>query len=242
MAAVDGAVRHFALHMERLGEGCRRLGLDVPDTAAIAREIAASLPARGRRVVKLIVTRGPGERGYRPPARPKPTRILGIVPWPDYPAANYTAGIELHSLSLRLGLNPALAGLKHLGRLEHVLAQMELARLGAQEGLLLDIEDRVVGGTTSNVFILRGGELLTPDLSRCGVRGIMRRLVLEAAPSAGLATREADLDLDALHDADEIFVTNAVFGIWPVRGYDGTLLKPGPRTRQLQSMLGIEDA
>lgn len=238
MAAVDGSLPYFERHMARLGEGCRRLEIPVPDAALIAREIAQALPARGHRVVKLIVTRGVGTRGYRPPAEASPSRMIGISPWPDLPAANYTLGIDVRTCTLRLGQNFALAGLKHLCRLEQVMAQMELAKHNAQEGVLLDNEDRVVGGTMSNIFAINGAALLTPDLSRCGVRGVMRGLVLEMAPTVGLVPREADLDADSLRAADEIFVTNAVIGIWPVRSFDGTLLVPGPKTRQLQSMLG----
>jgi 4-amino-4-deoxychorismate lyase len=241
MRAVDASIPHCQLHMERLEDGCRRLSMRVPDAALLRREIADVLPARGRRVVKVIVTRGAGARGYRPPETAAPTRVIGVSPWPALPSSNYTLGIDLRTCALRLGHNRALAGLKHLCRLEQVLAQMEVAELGADEGVLLDGEDRVVGGTMSNIFAIQGTTLLTPDLSRCGVRGVMRRIVLEAAPAAGLEAREADLGTEVLRTADEIFVTNAVIGIWPVKSFDGTLLVPGPKTRQLQSMLGYSD-
>jgi 4-amino-4-deoxychorismate lyase len=217
------------------------LSIPVPDTGLIRREIDDVLPARGRKVVKLIVTRGSGARGYRPPEAASPTRIIGISEWPDLPASNYALGVDVRTCALRLGHNPVLAGLKHLCRLEQVLAQLELVQQGADEAVLLDNEDRVIGGTMSNIFAIDGATLLTPDLSRCGVRGVMRRIVLETAPALGLDTCEMDLGVKALRAADEIFVTNAVLGIWPVKSFDGTLFVPGPRTRQLQSMLGYSD-
>jgi 4-amino-4-deoxychorismate lyase len=136
MAAVDASIPRFELHMDRLTDGCRRLSIPVPDTGLIRREIDDVLPARGRKVVKLIVTRGSGARGYRPPEAASPTRIIGISEWPDIPASNYALGVDVRTCALRLGHNPVLAGLKHLCRLEQVLAQLELVQQGADEGVL----------------------------------------------------------------------------------------------------------
>ena len=239
MAAKDGRIRWLDLHFDRLTEGCARLGLPAPDLDEIRREIGTHCPAEGFAAVKLIYTRGAGARGYRPPKEPKPTRILGISAWPDYPKSNYSRGIELQTLRMRLGENPELAGLKHLCRLEQVLAQRELERVGAQEGLLLDTGGRVVSGTSSNVFAVLGAKLLTPALTRCGVRGVMRRAVLARAADVGLDAEERDIDPAELESANEIFVTNALFGIWPVARLDDLRLTPGAKTRALMARLGI---
>lgn len=239
MAARDGRIRWLDLHFERLTEGCARLDLPAPNLDEIRREIATYCPAEGSAAVKLIYTRGAGARGYRPPREPKPTRILGISAWPDYPKTNYSHGIELQTLRLRLGENPELAGLKHLCRLEQVLAQRELQQVGAQEGLLLDTGGRVVSGTSSNVFAVLGTKLLTPALTRCGVRGVMRRAVLAQAADVGLDAEERDVDPAELKSASEIFVTNALFGIWPVARLDDLRLTPGAKTRALMARLGI---
>lgn len=239
MAARDGTIRWLDHHLDRLTAGCLRLAIPAPPRGLIRDEIARLLPASGARVVKLIVTRGPGARGYRPPAAPEPTRLLRIAPWPDYPAQNYTNGICAKSCTLTLGENPALAGLKHLNRLEQVLAQMELAAdTSVQEGLLCDARGRVAGGTFSNVFAVRDGTLSTPAVNRCGVRGVMRCLVLETCAELGLAAHETDMSLRACYDAEELFVTNAVFGIWPVRRLDRKLFDVGDTTRRLQTRLG----
>jgi 4-amino-4-deoxychorismate lyase len=150
MAAVEGAVPRIELHLERLASGCERLSLPCPPRAAIETDIARLVAPHGRAVVKIIVTRGSGARGYAPPERAAPTRIISSSPWPDYPEALYASGIKVRVCRLRLGTNPALAGLKHLGRLEHVLAQAELRGSDARQGLLLDARDFVVGGTSSN--------------------------------------------------------------------------------------------
>jgi len=239
MAAVDGHIRWLDYHFERLERGCRRLAIEAPDRELVCAEITAHCPRSGRAIVKLIVTRGPGERGYRPPDAPKPSRILGFSAWPEIPSSHYTHGIRVHVCALRLGVSPALADLKHLCRLEQVLAHVELRGRDVEQGLLLDTTERVVGGSSSNVFAVRGAELLTPAVTRNGIAGVMRRVVLETAPHVGLAPREADLTLRDLNDADELFVTNALIGIWPVAWLDQRVFARGPATARLMQQLGI---
>jgi 4-amino-4-deoxychorismate lyase len=241
MAAHDGVLRWLEQHLTRLARGCEQLGIPMPDRHALAAEVVAAVPARGSRVVKLMITRGSGARGYRPPEPCVPTRILGIGAWPDYPEANYTHGIRLGLSTIRLADSP-LAGLKHLCRLEQVLAQQELAGLGLIEGLLRDARDRVVSGSMSNLFLVRDQRLVTPQLDRCGVRGVMRDIVLAAARDSGLAAEEQPVELADVHAADELFVTNSVLGIWPVREFLDTRVAVGPITQALQRQLGYAHA
>jgi 4-amino-4-deoxychorismate lyase len=238
MAAHDGDVRWLALHMDRLAEGCSRLEIPMPPRTLLEQEIRAHCPPQRSAVIKLIVTRGSGERGYRPPERATPTRVLAIAPWPELPAEHYRRGIEVCVLKMRLGENPLLAGLKHLSRLEHVVAQLELRGRAVAQGLLLDTSDKIVGGTSSNLFVVRGDELATPLLGRCGVRGVMRRAVLESARALGIAASERELTLDDVLAADELFVTNALFGIWPIAAIDARRFTAGPLTRRLMASLG----
>jgi 4-amino-4-deoxychorismate lyase len=238
MAANEGSIRWLDLHLDRLVDGCRRLEIPAPERAVIATEIDEHCPRAGRATVKLIVTRGPGARGYAPPEVPRPTRVLAITAWPDYPVSHYETGIRVRVCRVRLGENPALAGLKHLNRLEQVLAQLELRGSDAQQGLLLDTADRVVGGSSSNVFAVRDGRLVTPALDRAGIRGVMRRAVLMAAAELGLESAESDLSLAELMAADELFMTNALFGIWPVSMLEDRRFEPGATTRRLMRHLG----
>lgn len=242
MAASEGRIRWLELHLERLEEGCRRLEIPAPPRSVITGEIDACCPRDGRVVVKLIVTRGPGARGYPPPLEPTPTRVLAISPWPDYPDSHYRDGIGMRTCALRLGENPALAGLKHLCRLEQVLAQLELRGHSVQQGLMLDASGRVVQCTSSNIFVVVGGELATPSLARCGVKGVMRRAVLETARRLGIRAAERDVFPAELLAADEVFATNAVFGIWPVKELDARRFAVGPTTQRLMRELGYGDA
>jgi 4-amino-4-deoxychorismate lyase len=233
MAANDGRIRWLDLHFDRLEEGCRRLEIPAPSRSLLAQEIDSYCPRHGRAVVKLIVTRGPGMRGYQPPDPATPTRVLMISLWPDYPASNYRDGISMRTCRMRLGENPALAGIKHLCRLEQVLAQLELRGHAVQQGLLLDASGYVAGGTTSNIFVAAGAEIATPSLVRCGIKGVMRRSVLEAARALGLRAEEREITPAELLAADEVFVTNSLFGIWPVTAIDDRRFAIGPATKTL---------
>jgi 4-amino-4-deoxychorismate lyase len=239
MAARDGHIRWLELHLERLEAGCRSLHIAPPDRRVVADEIATHCPRAGRAVVKLIVTRGTGARGYMPPAISAPTRVLSIAAWPDYPPSRYERGISVRVCRLRLAVNPTLAGIKHLNRLEHVLANLELRDSDAEQGLLLDGTESVVGGTSSNAFAVHAGQLSTPGLGRAGIRGVMRRVVLSTAARLGIPAAERDLTLDEFARAEELFMTNALFGIWPVTTFEGRALARGPVTERLMREIGV---
>jgi len=239
MAAHAGRIRWLDLHLDRLEEGCRRLQIPAPGRAALAAEITSHCASVGRVAVKLIVTRGSGARGYAPPLAPSPTRILSIGSWPEYPSSHYENGIRVRVCRLRLAMNPALAGLKHLNRLEHVLAHLELRGTDADQGLLLDTSEYVVGGTSSNVFAVHKGQLFTPRIERAGIKGVMRRAVLSAAAELDVPATEQDLTLADVANADELFMTNALFGIWPVALLEGKTLARGPVTQRLMQHLGV---
>lgn len=240
MAVSGGAVPRLAYHFERLVEGSDRLGIPRPDLGAAEREIAAQAAGLERAVAKLIVTRGSGGRGYAPPAQPEPTRILGIFPWPAYDAAHYTRGIVVETLDVTIAENPRLAGLKHLCRLEQVLARRELGERRADEGLVRRAGGELVGGSSTNVFIVREGRVGTPGMDTCGVAGVMRRIVIETCVREGLACDEVELRDADLRAADELFVTNAVAGVRPVRELDGRAYALGPVTRRLMRATDVE--
>lgn len=238
MAAQDGAIRWLEYHLERLAAGCAQLAISAPSVTALRRQLAKQTPPRGKAVIKLIVTRGAGARGYRPPPESRPTVIIGSGPWPVQPVEHYTRGIEMVTCGTRLGENPKLAGLKHLCRLEQIMAQIELRDRGVDEGLLLSTGNLVVGGTSNNVFAVYGSRVCTPRIERCGVRGVMRRLVLESCAALDLPHEETDMDIEVLRRADEVFVTNALRGVRPVRRLDNQVFAAGPVTRRIGARLG----
>jgi 4-amino-4-deoxychorismate lyase len=200
--------------MERLAEGGRRLGLPVPDPNLVAAECERALAGLGAGSVKLMVTRGPGPRSYRPPADPAVTRI--VVSSAPKPRNDPEEGIVVRLCDTPLGLNPRLAGIKHLNRLEQVLACAEWDDPAIAEGLMSSVDGRIVCGTAANVFLVREGRLLTPAIRDCGVAGVMRGVVLAAAREAGIDSEILDVRLVDFSAADEVFLTNAITGVRPV--------------------------
>ena len=240
MSALDGRIRHFGLHLERLAEGCCRLRMPMPATEQLEHDCSRVLEGLGAATVRLIVTRGPGPRGYRPPVEPSVSRI--VMSSAARPRSEQ-ALLTLRVCETRLGQNPLLAGLKHLNRLEQVMACSEWAEPAIAEGLMRSMDGRLISATAANLFLVRGGCVITPDIRDCGVAGVMRRLVLETAARKGIPTRIEDLPLESLAEADEVFLTNAVTGVRPVGEVLGTGCWPlGELTRALTAAVAMEDA
>jgi len=164
-------------HLERLLSGCKSLKINFNDVDALESEVASLCENVDRAVLKITITSGVGGRGYqRPETGTIPTRLLAIHPWPDYPDGYSTQGIQVHLCSAKLGINPGLAGIKHLNRLDQVLARNEWDDTNTMEGLMLDNNDNVIAGTMSNLFVvLPDKKLITSDLSFCGIQVIMRK-------------------------------------------------------------------
>ncbi|MGH8496087.1 MAG: aminodeoxychorismate lyase [Gammaproteobacteria bacterium] len=237
MALREGAIRLWPRHLRRLAAGCERLRIEPPAPVTLEHEIDALTGGRSSGVVKVIVTRGRGARGYGARRTAAPTRVLSLHDDRDTPTAFYREGIRLRFCATRLGCNRDLAGIKHLNRLEQVLARLEADDGQSDEGIMFDESDRVISGTMTNVFLVRAGRLITPALSRCGVEGVMRGLVLESAAESRIEAEVRDVDSDEIATAQELFVTNALIGIWPVRACAGQPFGPGPVTRHLMSAL-----
>lgn len=234
MAVRDGRIPWLAYHLRRLRTGCRRLRFAPPRAAGLRREIAAQAAGQSRAIIKLIVTRGAGGRGYRPEPGARGHPIVMRHPWPAHAERRAREGIWLRVCRTRLASNSALAGLKHLNRLEQVLARTEWRDEDCyQEGLMLDQQDRVIEGTMTNLFIVRGGELLTPELTGSGVAGVMREIILEEAAQKAIPCQVTALSLADVAQADEILVCNSVVGIWPVKRLDKKRYPLGPVARQL---------
>ena len=217
-------------HMQRLALSCERLRLPVPDLAQLWREaldVSRDLP---QSVVRITLTRGIGERGYAPPLSPQPTRIVAAFAPPSVNDEVYSRGMRVRLCDIRLAEQPLLAGMKHLNRLEQVLARAEWNDPAIAEGVLCDIHGYVISATMANLFALVDGVLWTPAVDRCGVAGVARAEVLATCPQAQVGL----LTLDALRDASEVFLSSSVRGILPVHSLGESVYAPGAVTRQLQ--------
>lgn len=223
-------------HLARLAEGCRRLALPL-EPGLVQDELQRFAAELGQGVAKLIITRGDGLRGYGAPQPTQCRRILTGNPLPAYPSAHRQQGIALYPCRTRLARQPLLAGLKHLNRLEQVLARSEWQDVRYAEGLMRDTRGLLIEGVFSNLFLVRGAVLQTPDLQRCGVAGTLRAELLARAQAAGITLQVRDLSLQDLRVADEVFMCNSLYGIWPVVAWRAQRWEVGPLTRTLQALI-----
>lgn len=234
-----GTIQFWKQHMARLQRGCERLLIPLPDIELLHTEATQLVNKNNNNeaVLKIIITRGSGQRGYKPPLITDPTRIVALYPLPAYPESYWQNGVKITICKTRLACNRRLAGIKHLNRLEQILASSEWEESDIVDGVMLDNDEHVIEGTLSNIFWSSGGNVYTPDLAQCGVEGIMRQHVLGLAKKLALMVSIGHYFIEDLLSADEIFITNSIHGIWPVRLIDQYAFNPGPVTKQLMDAI-----
>lgn len=224
----DGIPQFWHEHLQRLQTGLDVLSIDfnVEYLDQDLSLVSNAYEPHQSHVLKIIVTRGSGGRGYAPPKQVTPNRMISLHPLPNYPEHFYQDGVDVMLCKTRLGHNPQLAGFKHLNRLEQVLARQELDT-DHFEGLVRDYSDSIIEGTMSNVFIVKRGNILTPDLSQCGIKGVMRNAVIKALQAQQSKVEERTmLSVEQVEQADAVFLTNSVIGILPVRSFNGKQYDP----------------
>lgn len=219
----QGVPEHWTLHYQKLVEDCNALGIVCPGAELLLADMARLFSSAEDAVAKIIITRGEGARGYALPALAQPTRVVIKAPMPDYPAANFDQGVHLHLCRLRLSHQPRLAGIKHLNRLENVMARMEWTNSAIADGLLLDEDGNAIECTMSNLFARFDDTLLTPGLENCGVAGVTRQRILESASMFGYQAKVVKLPLAELMQADEVIICNSLYGAWQVLSINARL-------------------
>lgn len=245
--ALQGKPLHWPLHYQKLQHDCVVLGIACPDFNLLSAELNDLLLDHPNGVAKLIVTRGQGKRGYAPPADAEPTHIWDVSSRPAYPEDWSEHGVRARFCQMRLSEQPRLAGVKHLNRLENVLAAAEWSNTepsdaDVAEGLLMDAAGNVIEGIRTNLFLVSRGKLMTPDLSRCGVAGVQRDRVIAWAAQYGLPLQVRNVGLGEAMDADELFVVNSVIGVWPIRELDQRRWSGFPITSKIRHELYGLDA
>lgn len=216
-------------HLARLQQGAGRLGIAMPDLDFIEARIADMLSAVESGVLKLLLTRGEGGRGYAPPVDAVPTWMLSLQPLPVSQGT-----LRVHVCETRLATQPALAGIKHCNRLEQVLGRAEAVRAECDEGLMQDTAGNPVCATSANLLVLRDGRWRTPPVEACGVAGVLRGWLL----AQGLVQVSA-VAVGEILDADAVALCNAVRGILPVRALGAREWSPHPATGELQARLAM---
>jgi len=241
IAIRNGRPRLWELHSDRMQTGCRRLGIQVPDKVNILRSLVGVIEAEDLNendaLLKIIITRGQGNRGYAPPRDANATILFGVYQRSIYTADLYEKGVSVRFCQARMASQPQTAGMKLLCRLDQVRARSEWHDPEIAEGLMLDQDGTVVSGTMSNLFIVDGDELVTPEITHCGVSGVMRQHILALAVAHDLTVRVSRLSPDDVKNADEVFLCNSQFGIWPVSFCGNTRKDDWPLTRKMTSLL-----
>lgn len=217
MQVRDGSIQLWPLHLQRLQRSAEQLGFGVIDWLRVQQQVQAAITA-AEQVIKLLVSRGEGGRGYAPAEAGAPGIYISASPMPDYRLAQQQ-GISLAIATLQLAVQPLLAGLKHNNRLEQVLLKQELASTDADDLLVLDQQGFITEVSAANVFLHRDGNWHTPELQRAGVAGVMRQHILQQANIA-----QVNWGITELASVDAIFICNALMGIVPVRSIAGRAL------------------
>ena len=220
-------------HLKRLERGCIKLNIAVPDKNLLKNEVSALIKTESQGVIKIIISRGQGGRGYKILENIAPTRIISLYPWPNYYNENSSSGVKTRICKYRYAKNPFLAGIKHLNRLEQILARSEWNDDSIAEGIVMDSENYIIEGTMSNIFCIIGKTLYTPDLSACGIEGIVRGKIIELASNLKFNVEIKKMPLGFLMNAEEIFMCNSIIGVWPVNIIDETKFSKHKKTQNI---------
>ncbi len=203
-------------HLERLRNSCQLLNIAV-DFDLLQWEIKQLLQVdmSTDHVLKIMITRGIGGRGYKPDSNSGNSRILQLFDYNADSEKKKDGGVNVFLCKHRLSSSNTLAGIKHLNRLDQVLASQEIPA-HYDEGICMDQEGHIVEGCKSNLILTVDGQLCTPDLSCCGVDGIMLNYLISNFAKQRIDIKRRKVSLENLAEAEEVFLCNSVYGVWPV--------------------------
>ena len=236
MKMVDGLPDGWPLHYQKLVTDCAAINIVCPSAELLMSDLqqlfsTIDLSEDHLAIAKIIITRGEGTRGYTPPAITTPMRVITKSPMPQYPDGRFSEGISLTVCETRLASQAKLAGIKHLNRLENVLARMEWADAqmtsGITDGIMLDSAGNVIECTSANIFARFGDTLITPSLHQCGVAGITRQRIIDLAYNLSLKASVEVIDLPTLLSADEVIICNSLYSAWQVKTIQEKIIKRG---------------
>lgn len=216
MAFRNGHLEFFDAHIERLKLACNTLYLNFDKWSELTSCIFNSLKSTSDCVVKVMITRGEGGRGYSPEGAVSPNYIITLHTIPAHYTLWHTKGIKLTISPITLASQPLLAGIKHLNRLEQVLVKQALIQTGYDDAIVCDIQQQIIETSVANLFWYKDNVWYTADLSTSGVEGVMRNHVLEVMQQKGIECQVVKQDVSVLFSAQELFVCNSLMMVVPV--------------------------
>ncbi len=237
MLTINGVVQLWPLHVERMEACLTLLGIVLPDWHQVFHWLEQAARKESLAGLKLHISRGEGGRGYNPAGADSPVITISHFCYPRHYFDWQTHGVELGICQQKLGIMPLLAGHKHNNRLEQIILRGEMAQLGMADGVVCDLNGNVIETTMANLFWVKNHTIYTSVMTSCGVAGVMRKCVLDYAHSVAIQTQINEYPLSCLNEADEVFISNAILGIAPVRRIAETEYKIGSLTRRFQEIL-----
>ncbi|NNC77609.1 MAG: aminodeoxychorismate lyase [Woeseiaceae bacterium] len=245
IAIRDSRPRFWESHVARLESACDRIGLAMPARNILRRDfdrvLARTTANTGFATAKIIVSAGGSQRGYRRPPAEYANTLIGVFAAHPLPANYYTDGVSVFRCATPVSIQPALAGIKSCNRLDQVVGRAEWESDEYFDGLMCDADRNLICGTMTNMFVVRNNQIETPSLARCGVAGIMRKRIIELLSKNKISCTEVTLQLQALEDVDEVFISNSQFGVLPVRRFDSFEWPAGEATRSVMALLAYND-
>jgi len=236
---VDCVPVNWPIQYQKLVADCGAIGIVCPSAELLMADFQVLFTIDETAVAKVIITRGIGERGYAPPAVTTPTRIVLKSPMPVYAETNFSEGVSLYVCKTPVAHQPMLAGIKHLNRLENVLARAESLDPVYVDGLMLDVDGHVIECTSANFFIRIGKRLITPDVTQAGVAGVTRQRIVDLAHYLQLTAEIGHIRLSDVMSADEVIICNSLYGAWQVRRIGDTHWPAGSLAHDLRELLKV---
>ncbi|MDO6426929.1 aminodeoxychorismate lyase [Thalassotalea sp. 1_MG-2023] len=217
---VDGTILLLAEHIDRLKESCARIALSNIDWHALKAELVKQSTAFPLAVLKVMITAGTGGRGYSRIGVSKPNVIVMVHEFPKHYIDWHQTGVSIGIAKTQLGINPQLAGIKHLNRLEQVLIRKELDESDWQDLIVTDVQNNIVETSCANVFWIKNNAVFTPELGSSGVAGLLRTQAISQFSKVKLVKAP----IDALKEVDAMIICNSVMGYVPVENFNGQTL------------------
>lgn len=231
-------VEFWSRHLERLKTSCSRMKIKIPKKMVFDKykiKILKKSLSMGLKegILKIIITRGVGGRGYKFEKDIAPTVILLSFPKVRVENKFLDKGVNLKFCKSPIFINRQLAGIKHLNRIDSVMARSEWQSKKFFDGVLLDESENIIDGTMTNIFFSKNNILYTPHLNKCGINGIMRQVVIEKAVMFFDDIQEIIINRKDFMLYSEMFITNSIIKVLPVKRLDQKNFKISKSTRKL---------